>query len=438
MKLGHKLRNSTFWIVDALKGGGIRNHHKDINKILTQYSEVQSLEKRKLYLGRLLEHARESTAFYRDVKGEHITDFPVINKLAIRNNFDSFKSEDPKYKQAATVLTSGSTGTPFAVEIDRRKKQRNSADTIFFGRLAGFSLGMKLYYFKIWNEVNRKNPVVAFVQNIVPYDVRNLSQEDIGVAIETLQSDPSEKAILAYASVFDAFCTHLVVNGIDSVQCNLKSVIAMSESFSSSTKERVRHYTGLDPVSRYSNVENGIIAQQLPGGNGEFFINEASYLVEVLELDSDTPAEEGRAGRIVITDLFNFRMPMIRYDTGDIGILESRNLYGRERPVFASIEGRRMDLLYDTSGSLVSSYIITNNMWKYLEIKQYQFVQTAEKEYLFKLNTEEPYEREKELIAEFSGYFGKDSSISVEYVKEIPLLASGKRRKVMNTWKNPA
>jgi phenylacetate-CoA ligase len=96
-----------------------------------------------------------------------------------------------------------------------------------------------------------------------------------------------------------------------------------------------------------------------------------------------------------------------------------------------------MDLLYDTSGSLVSSYLITNNMWKYLEIKQYQFIQTAEKEYLFKLNTEKPFKREKELIAEFSGYFGEDSTMSVEYVKEIPLLDSGKRKKVKNTWKNP-
>ena len=81
-----------------------------------------------------------------------------------------------------------------------------------------------------------------------------------------------------------------------------------------------------------------------------------------------------------------------------------------------------MDLIYNTSGSLVSSYIITNNMWKYLEIKQYQFIQTGEKEYLFKLNVDVPFEREKELVDEFSGYFGEGCSISVEYVKEIPLL----------------
>ncbi|MEA3461739.1 MAG: CoF synthetase [Bacteroidota bacterium] len=437
MGKGTNVRNTTFWIADALKGGRIRFHYKDVKGILQQYSETQSVQKREQYLDRLLDHARESTPFYKNVKGKGISDFPVINKITIRNNYENFKSGDPRYKHAATVRTSGSTGTPFAVELDTRKKQRNSADTIFFGKLAGYTLGMKLYYFKIWNEINRKNPVVAFVQNIVPYDVRKLGEKEVGRTIETLQRDRSGKALLAYASVFDVFCSYLINNGIEKVDCNLKSVIAMSEQLSPSTKERIREYTGMDAISRYSNVENGIIAQQLPEGNGEFLINEASYYLEILEFDSDKPAKEGSAGRIVITDLFNYRMPMIRYDTGDIGILETRKILGEDRLVFTSIEGRRMDLLYDTSGSLVSSYVITNNMWKYLEIKQYQFIQTAEKEYLFRLNTDAPFDREQELLTEFSGYFGKDCSISIEYVKEIPLLDSGKRRKVMNTWKNP-
>jgi len=436
MGIGVNLRNNTFWIADRLKGGKIRTHFKEIRKILTHYSDPLSLQIRKCYLDGLLAHARKTTPFYREVQGEGITDFPVINKLLIRENFERFRSEDPQFERATTVVTSGSTGTPFALDIDRRKKDRNSADTIFFGKLAGFELGTKLYYFKIWNQVNRKNPVVAFVQNIVPYDVRKLGERDISRALKTLQNDRSDKALLAYASVYDAFCSYLEANGSEKIECNLKSVIAMSEPFSPVTKERIREHVGLDPVSRYSNVENGILAQQLPDSGGDFLINEASYFVEVLELDSDKPAREGTPGRIVITDLFNYHMPMIRYDTGDIGVLGSRHLKGADRPVFTSIEGRRMDLLYDSTGSLVSSYVITNNMWKYLEIKQYQFIQTGEKEYLFKLNVDVPFEREKELVDEFSGYFGEGCSISVEYVKEIPLLDSGKRKKVVNTWKN--
>ena len=53
-------------------------------------------------------------------------------------------------------------------------------------------------------------------------------------------------------------------------------------------------------------------------------------------------------------------------------------------------------------------------------------------EYLFKLNLNAEFKREKDLINEFKNYFGEDAIIAVEYVNEIPLLNSGKRKKVMN------
>jgi len=431
------IRKTAFWLIDSLKGGTLRSHYKDVKDNLTYFEDDGNIQKRKLYQEELLVHARNSSPFYNDVKGNSITDFPVINKRIVRDKFENFRSTSEQFKCASTVVTSGSTGTPFSVEIDRRKQWRNTADTIFFGELAGFEIGHKLYLFKIWNQINRKSWITAFMQNIVPYDVRNLGEKDLAKMIERMKKDRSKKAFLAYASVYDEIVAYLSTTTYSPLDCNLQAIIAASESFSHVTKEKMSEIFGVGAVSRYSNVENGIIAQQLPGGSGEFLINEASYFVEILEQNSDTPVIEGKPGRIIITDLFNYRMPLIRYDTGDIGILESREIFGATRQVFTSIEGRRMDLIYDTAGFLVSSYVITNNMWKYMEIKQYQFIQTSEKEYLFKLNTDMPFDREREIISEFTNYFGQDSTISVEYVSEIPLLASGKRKKVMNSWKNP-
>ncbi|MCF8381830.1 MAG: hypothetical protein K9H49_19830 [Bacteroidales bacterium] len=249
-----------------------------------------------------------------------------------------------------------------------------------------------------------------------------------------IQNDGSNKGLLAYSSVYDALSYYMIKNNIDPIKIKIKAIIAMSEALNSSVKKDISRLFNTAAVSRYSNMENGIIAQQLTDGSEEFLINEASYFIEVLELNSNKPVPLGQAGRIVITDLFNYCMPMIRYDTGDVGVIEEKEVFGRLRTVFKSIEGRKMDLIYDTAGSLMSSYIITNNMWKYKEIKQYQFIQNSKKEYLFMLNTEIPFKREKELISEFSEYLGKDSQISVEYINEIPVLASGKRKKVLNNF----
>ena len=65
---------------------------------------------------------------------------------------------------------------------------------------------------------------------------------------------------------------------------------------------------------------------------------------------------------------------------------------------------------------------------------QYQFIQTGEKEYEFILNLEEEFSREQELIEEFKGYLGLDAIIKVSYVDGIPLLNSGKRKKVINKY----
>ncbi len=71
-------------------------------------------------------------------------------------------------------------------------------------------------------------------------------------------------------------------------------------------------------------------------------------------------------------------------------------------------------------------------MWNYPEIEQYQFVQVSKEEYVFKISMKGKFKREDELITEFKSYVGLDADFKVEYVDEIPLLNSGKRKKVMN------
>jgi phenylacetate-CoA ligase len=432
--IAEKIREFAFWQIDSIKGGHIRSHYRDIRFILENFCNDLSVQLRNKYLEDVLQHARRTTPFYSNVNSNELIDFPVINKNIIRENSESFISADNNFNQAKSVVTSGSTGTPFSVKHDRRKRTRNTADTIYFGELAGFRIGQRLYYFKIWNKFNRKAKYLQFAQNVVPFDVTKLDDNALSLIINTLRNDELNKGLLAYSSVYEAINHFMEKNNSGQIENNTVAIIAMSESFDSVSKQSISHFFNTTAVSRYSNMENGIIAQQLKDGSEEFLINDASYLIEVLDLDSDKPTIKDTPGRIVVTDLFSFCMPMIRYDTGDIGILTKKKINGDLRTVLKSIEGRRMDLIYNTSGSLMSSYVITNNMWKYKEIKQYQFIQNSEKDYLFVLNTDIPFQRIDELINEFQEYLGENANISIEYVHEIPVLASGKRRKVVNNF----
>jgi phenylacetate-CoA ligase len=250
--------------------------------------------------------------------------------------------------------------------------------------------------------------------------------------LDDIKTDNASKSILGYASALDRIVKYLKRNPTDLSNAHVISVVAMSESLDGPTKKALQQCFGCPVVSRYANIENGMLAQQTSNSGNDFLANLASYHIEILDLHENTPVDEGNMGRIVVTDLFNRAMPMIRYDTGDLGIMGKSEKDGRSRYVLKKVEGRKMDAIYDARGEPISSFTITNSMWKYAELAQYQFIQVAEKVYEFKLNTLGKFQREDELVEEFKEYLGSDATIVVTYVREIPLLSSGKRKKVLN------
>jgi len=390
-----------------------------------------------LVLKRLLLHAVQTTRYYYGYKNfRSIDDFPVINKSIIKENFADFLSAGYSVTKLHKVTTSGSTGAPFTVCQDKGKRARNQADNIYFSEIAGYKIGTRLYYLRVWNELNRKSPIQRFMQNIVMVDAGNLSDDSFRTLIARIKSDSSTKSLLAFSSTYEAL-SHYLAKNPDHGSLNTSSIITMSEALPDGAKQRLREAFHCPVVSRYSNMENGFLAQQCIEENNEYHLNEASYYFELLHPDKDEPVDTGIPGRIIVTDLYNFAMPMIRYDTGDMAILEERSLCGSPGRVFSRIEGRKVDFIYDTKGNLLSPHVITNTMWKYSsEVRQFQFIQNGKDLYLIKLNCPvSSFTRNYELMSELKNYLGKNAVISMDFVDEIPLLASGKRKKIICNYK---
>ncbi|HLV61773.1 CoF synthetase [Galbibacter sp.] len=430
MSVINTLRRQSFWALDFLKGSQITKRVNDLAFILENYQDPKSVNLRTFRLENLIKHATETVPFYMalgDVRA--LSDFPIINKNLIRDNFDTFRSSEFNGATLFSKYTSGSTGTPFRIYHDKNKKLQNTADTLYFARKAGFELGHKLVYLRHWDQYNRKNKLAAFVQNILMHSVADLKDQQIASLIQKITEDKGPKAMLSYASALTTICNYLTKTGSKPIDANMRSIIAMSEYLSPDIKEQLRYYFGVEGLSRYSNVENGIIAQQFPG-SPIFHINWASYKVEILELNSDKPAAIGKPGRIVITDLFNYSMPLIRYDTGDIGYLKNDDPFNGA-PYLKHVEGRKMDMIYNTKGELITSYI-TYHLLKYDKIKQFQLIQEDHKTYIIKLNVYDDFDQQNYIIDEFKTHLGEDANIKVIYVNDIPLLHSGKRKLVIN------
>ncbi|QLE02508.1 phenylacetate--CoA ligase family protein [Galbibacter sp. BG1] len=430
MGLSNTLRERSFWALDFLKGAKIKKNYRDVRFILENFSDPKSVIKRKERLDTILNHARTTVPYYQNLQTlDKLSDFPVVNKNMIRDNFEAFKSNLHLDDKLYSRYTSGSTGTPFRIYHDVDKTIRNTADTLYFAKKAGFKVGQKLIYIRHWDQYNRKSNLATFAENILMHPVSNLRDKDIEGLLRKIQSDKSPKAILSYASALTTICNYLDRKNFQPLEVNMKSIIAMSEYLSPTIKQKLKYYFGVEGLSRYSNVENGIIAQQFPG-SAVFHINWASYLVEVLKENSNDPAENGEPGRIVITDFFNSSMPLIRYDTGDIGYMETDDTFNGA-PYLKRIEGRKMDMIYNTDGELITSYI-TYHLLKYPKIKQFQFIQEGATTYTLKLNVYDDFDYEEKIIEEFKTHLGKTAKMNITYVKDIPLLLSGKRKLVIN------
>ena len=431
MKLLEKLRFLAFWLNDFFKGSAVHKHYRDISRFMMNSTPAERKSIHNRYLSGIMNHATENCRFYETYKGIHsLADFPVVNKSIIKENQKLFIAENFRNKKVFDVTTSGSTGTPFKTSHDSNKKQRNYADTIFFAGLAGYKIGQRLIYMKIWVRKKMRNSMEYLLQNIVPVDVIQLNDAEIGLLIKRMEEDRSTFSILGYSSALELMSRFLDKNKSQAVKTRVKSIISMSESLNEYTRTTMEKYFGVPVVSRYSNLENGIIAQQQPGSNGRYLVNTASYHIEILDITSNDHVKDGVPGRIVVTDLFNYALPMIRYDTGDIGTFEPST--DDTKRYFLSIEGRKLDLLFDTTGNLVSSYLVYKNMWQYTEIDQYQLIQESAIRYTFKINCRTKFLKENQLIDEFKFYLGKNADFRVEYVDEIPLLASGKRKKIVS------
>jgi hypothetical protein len=100
--------------------------------------------------------------------------------------------------------------------------------------------------------------------------------------------------------------------------------------------------------------------------------------------------------------------------------------------VVQSIEGRRTDVIFDTSGGQVPSTSASAIMVKsFPEIEQYQLVQDGAAAYRLKVVQGDVSYGKAEIVAELRKWLGADAQVAVEFVPSIPRLVSGKHRPVI-------
>lgn len=155
----------------------------------------------------------------------------------------------------------------------------------------------------------------------------------------------------------------------------LREARTYGDVLSAQARAECSRVLGVRVVDIYSAQEAGYLALQCPEAD-HYHVQAEGAIVELLD-DHDRPCGPGQVGRVVVTTLHNFAMPLIRYEIGDYAEAGAPCACGRGLPVIRRILGRERNLAVTPDGSKFYPSFAAEVWSGIAPIRQIQLVQKS-------------------------------------------------------------
>jgi phenylacetate-CoA ligase len=225
------------------------------------------------------------------------------------------------------------------------------------------------------------------------------------------------KFVLAYANTMALFARFLRKAGLEPPRP--RGIITSGEVLTAENRALIEATFGCKVFNRYGCREFAVIASEC-GHHRGMHINAENLLVDVV------------SGEIVVTDLKNFAMPIIRYRTRDAGeLIPGVCDCGRGLPLLDLTGGRVTEFLTARGGEKVSGIVLaTYAITSIPGVRQIQFVQDRTDLVTARVVRRPGWSDESStmLVGKVRSFLGTTMTVDVEFVDDIPLEASGKYR----------
>jgi phenylacetate-CoA ligase len=266
-------------------------------------------------------------------------------------------------------------------------------------------------------------------QNVVPVELVGLDRGALLDMTNSLRRGLID-AILGYSSALHRLARYVVDTG-EAGDFGLRVIISGAEVLAPPARQQIQAAFGCPVADRYANEENGVLACKMPGED-HFRVNRASFHIELLQPERDVPALPGRPGRVVVTDLYNRAMPLIRYETGDLAIVGE--VVDGTVVTLLGVEGRSADVIHSVTGVPISEAMADMILVEFDDLVRYQLVQEDASTYVLRVVLgATPYGPDR-LSAWLRRMLGASASIRVDTVDDIPLRSNAKFRPLLNLY----
>lgn len=416
-------------------------------------SQYWSKEKQQQYqlkrLKYLIKHVHQYVPYYRDFLNNNnlsVNDFnilddikkmPKINKSIVQENIEEFI--DIRYSKDNLFhrTTGGSTGTPLSVYSDLDFFSRDKANTNYYMNVFGLDIfshkSIRIYGDKVdatliqeekyWYQ--NDNKLLMSCYHIDETTASKYMQEINKFNPVYIHTRPS--SILPLAK-------YILEQNLE-LKSPIRFIFSDGEYLTKGQRKIIERAFQGRLLNVYGHTEGCVFGHPCQYSDHLHFAPQVG-LLELLDSDGNDVVNDNQKGELIVTGFNNLVFPLIRYETGDIGLYDSSScLCGREYTIISKIEGRIQDYVVDINSNLIplAPAIFNYNDIDWHGIKEFKVIQEDKGILRLLLLLEKSNTKP---VVEVSSYFktrleqilGKSFSIIIEIVNDLSKTKIGKFR----------
>ena len=425
--------------------------HPELEPLLQAVSELDQTqwwsadrlrELQQLQFSGLLNHARDNTDYYAEALGsfeslapEQITDeliskLPIASRETLQTEGDRFvvREHDPSHGTLSEIKTSGSVSIPVNVTWNQYAFSFVGAKTFRYHQWHGSDPRKKMSALRVCprdadgNEVGSKTrdwyPMMPGGESVLQTVTWPIAQQ-----MEWLQQEDPHY-LLTYPTNALALLRHAKAHAIELP--NLERIDVYGEMTDDELSPLAREVFDCAVGDKYSAREVGEMATQCPV-SGLYHVQSETVFLEVRKSDG-THAKEGEVGQVLVTNLHNTAMPIIRYAIDDFAEVGPTCSCGRGLPTLRRIMGRSRNMMRLESGDSFWPRFSSELLADVAPIRQVQLIQSAVNEIRVLVVPRQLLNAadDNALCEKIWERLPRTVNLTVEHVEDIPRSAGGK------------
>jgi len=380
-------------------------------------------------LREVVKYAYENVAFYHqafnrvkikasDIRSvDDLLKIPTVTKSEVQKNSKSLIAKGVALDQCTSERTSGSTGVPLAVFAQKNASYLLKANKLrHYVENGGSLLRDKFVLIGLRRLPDSRTNVARSLNRLGIYrSTRMCLQDPIEEVLEQLVNFEPD-VIKAPASILMLLAAEMEKSG---KKVRPKFVWSNGELVDSRSRRLINSAFEVEMLDGYACVEAGYVAWECSEHAG-YHINKDLVVVEFVK--DGEHAASGESGEIILTPLWNYAMPLIRYRVGDVGTPSDESCpCGRGMPLMKVIEGRLDDFIVLPSGRIISPIVLLSVFDKMKGIAEFRIIQEKQEELTVRIALKDGDESDvlSKLRGRFADRLRESMKLNIEVVDAV-------------------